>query len=435
MKLPIPFLLYTTSLGLCGFAGWEVYQLLPLQKTENRQAATKQGMKQATDHLSIGARSGPTEVDWAYTPANRSWWLSFDEANFIGKLPPPPPPPPDEVKGPQVEPEKPVVPLESIIELVSLVYDSKDDGRGELSHVIVRYKPEANVQPPEWYLREAASSTASGAAGGGPGDRTPPPRRPGGNQDFQGRNNRGQRPTTPTSAAPTAMPASPNNGGDVLQKVWVQGGDDVRRDPHLWPPYENIRLVRVGPTAYSAFFVREQKPPTGEGGDDKQEELFKTTAEIDQAMLRELARINGESTPVASGGGANPASSATENIWENTPETTWKGNRCNISQDDEAMFGKDDSIYEKAYVDTWVSKSSGRRGLQFKSVEPELARKFGIAPGEVLLSVNNRAVQSKADAIQFGKQEYNKGVRTFVTVWLSNGQEVERIYQAPPGKN
>lgn len=432
MKLPIPFLLYTTSLGLCGFAGFEVYQLLPLQKKENREAATKQGMKQATDHLSLGARSGPTSVDWAYTPANRSWWLSFDEANFIGKLPPPPPVAEDPSQPKAPPPPPPVVPLDSIIELVSLAYDSKDDGRGELSHVIVRYKPEANVQPPEWYLKETAASAAASPSAG-PGDRTPPPRRQGGNQDFQGRNNRNQQKTAqPAPAAPSAMPASPTATGEVLQKIWVQGSGDQRRDPHLWPPYEHIKLVRVAPTAYSAFFVRAEKPQQGEGGDDKQEELFKTTADLDQEMLRELARINGEASP--QGGAATAVVAAPESVWENTVETMWKGNRCNIGQQDEALFGADDSIYEKAYVDTWVSKKTGRRGLQFKSVDSELGRKFGIAAGEVLLSVNNRAVQSKADAIQFGKQEYNKGVRTFVTVWLSNGQEIERIYQAPPGK-
>jgi hypothetical protein len=32
--------------------------------------------------------------------------------------------------------------------------------------------------------------------------------------------------------------------------------------------------------------------------------------------------------------------------------------------------------------------------------------------------------------MRFGEGEYQKGVRTFVTKWLSGGQVVERTYQA-----
>lgn len=433
MKLPIPFLLYTTSLGLCGFAGWEVYQLLPLQKKETREAATRLGMKQATDHLSVGGRKSETGADWSYTPANRDWWLSFDEANFIGKLPPPPPEPPKEGDKEKEKPKAPVVPLENIIELVSLVYDSQDDGAGELSHVIVRYKPEANVQPPEWYVRESAAAATSNTAS--PGDRTPPPRRPGGNQGFQGRNNRGaQRPQDPqpSAPAPTAMPSQGDASREVLQKVWIQGVGDPRRDPHLWPPFENIRLVRVAPTATSAFFVRGKPPTSGDGNETekpKEEELIKTTTGIPQEVLRDLALLNGQPDP---GAVAKPANPSAPSAWTEMDETKFLGKVCNIGRKDEALFGQDDSIYEKAYVDTWQSKQTpGKKGLMFKNVDTALGAKFGISNGEVLLSVNNRAVQSKADAIQFGKQEYKKGVRTFVTVWLSNGQEIERIYQAP----
>ena len=36
-----------------------------------------------------------------------------------------------------------------------------------------------------------------------------------------------------------------------------------------------------------------------------------------------------------------------------------------------------------------------------------------------------------ASATNMVKKDYQRGVRTFATEWLSNGQVVERVYQAP----
>jgi hypothetical protein len=48
--------------------------------------------------------------------------------------------------------------------------------------------------------------------------------------------------------------------------------------------------------------------------------------------------------------------------------------------------------------------------------------------------VNGRSVTSKGQAVNMVKKAYKRGVRTFTTKWLSNGQEVERVYQAPNKK-
>ena len=51
--------------------------------------------------------------------------------------------------------------------------------------------------------------------------------------------------------------------------------------------------------------------------------------------------------------------------------------------------------------------------------------------GEVLIEINSRKVESKAQAVSLVKADYNRGVRTFTTKWWANGQVVDRTYQAP----
>jgi len=427
MKLPIPLLLYVTSVGLVGFTGWQVYELWPLQKKETKSEATNRGQQAATDRISVGKSKGATSTDWFYTgqvvadgqTGNRWWWMQIRNANFIGKLPPPPAESGDEPE-PVVKVEKPVIPLEDIFELAALVYDSRDDGKGRLSHVVVRYKPDAGVVAPEWYVRQMQSSPINGAYR--PGDGVPPPRA-GGNPNFRSRNNKNRSSNKP----PTPMPVA-TTPTLLLQKIWVQGAD-VRSDPHLWPPFEHIRLVRVDPSAESAYFVREAVDDEAPE-DSKEEQLFKTSANLSQDVLRALAELAGrEGAPEATG---RPAADSRQHEWLDEPTTRMVGdNRWNIGREDETRFGGENDLLEKVYFDTYSSRYSSRRGLVVKNVDPQLATRFGVAQGDVLLSVNGRPVKTKAAAMQFGKKEYKKGVRTFVTRWLSGGQEVERVYQLP----
>jgi len=200
----IPLLLYLVSAGLFGFAGWTVYEMLPLWKAPVREAATRSGQEDGTRGLALGKGQGPT-VDWTYHAGTASWWAGLKEVNLIGKLPPPPdvktddaPPPPP--------PPPPVRPLEEIIELVSIAHDGKSQGRGGYSHVIVRYKPEANVQPPEWYMLENAPPASGVSAGSRDVVAAVPGRVPG---------RPGQRP-----APPPARPATPLPTSMVGREIW-----------------------------------------------------------------------------------------------------------------------------------------------------------------------------------------------------------------------
>lgn len=427
MKLPIPLLLYVASVGLAGSAAWTVYKMVPLLRQETRAAATGKGMKDATDHMSQGRGQGPIKVDWVYSRRTESWWQDFKTVNFIGKLPPPPPDPNGAAgAGTPPPPKVEVRPLEQIFELVSLVYDGKDKGMGELSHVIVRYKPEANVQPPEWYVRENSAVSASGPMAA-PRDVAPAPRtggnpngpggRPGG--AVRGGGNR------PATQIPTAMV-----GREVLQKVWIKSDGDPRRDSHLWPPFSDIQLVQVAADAQSAFFQRAQVTQPGQPAEaSKPEQLFKSAMDIDQVVLRELNRMNGTDTQVRPGAsGATQPAPTTK--WQDVEETTQVGNTRHIGRKDEQRIRDNpDELWEKIHVDTYVSKSSSVKGLQVRNVDSKVSSQFGVSQGDVLLEVNGHPVQTQAQALQFGKSEYNKGVRTFVTKWISAGQVVERTYQ------
>lgn len=412
MKLPIPTLLYLTSAALFGYAGWTVYEMLPMLEDATYLGATKKGQTQALERLTKGKGTGPVSVDWQYSAG--PWWAEFKDPNYLGKLP--------EVKGPVVE--APVVverpadarPLEQIIELVSLVYDGSTQGKGGDSHVIVRYKPEANVRPPQWYLLENALDGASGPVTAMRPDVVP---------QGPGRNGRQNQPR-PTSPMPTSLV-----GREILQKLWVAGGDDERRGSALWGEFSNIRVVRVDSSAQSAYFVRTPPPPKeGEAAvEPKEEELIKTNAAISQDLLRELRILQGRSPE--EGGNRRDLTAPATGVWTESETTTQVGNRINIGREDEKRFRDVDDLLTKIHVDTYTSTVSDTRGLVVRNVDPQLASSFGVAQQDVLLEINNRKVQTQAQAVQFVKGEYKKGVRTYTTQWLSNGQIVERIYQAP----
>lgn len=435
MKLPISFLLYVSSLGLAGFTGWQVYELLPLRKQEAKHARHEVGRGKALDKLTLGKSEGPVSADWYYTGAvsgavrtgNRWWWKQLQQTNFIGKPPPPPTAERGETSEEPVVVAPPATPLEDIFELGALVYDYRDDGRGKLSHVVVQYKPDAGVEAPAWYVRERQNSLTPG--GGGPGDRVAPPPRSGGNQNFRG-GNRNKRGANPVSSA---IPVAQGTGGPnvLIQEIWVQG-TDKRSSPKLWGKYEHIRLVRVSPDAQSAYFVRQV--PSAEDPakmvDGEEEQLFKGAANMSQEVLRALAALDGRDPDSVAATGNQPGRS--EQNWVDEADTRMvETNRWNIGRKDHESFQADDDFLEKVYFDTYKSRYSNLRGVIVRNIDPKLAARFGIAEQDVLIEVNNHPVKTQAEALQFGKKEHKKGVRTFVTKWQSGGEEVIRTYQLP----
>lgn len=443
MKLPIPFLLYVVALGLFGFSGWTVYKMLPQWKKDVRTQAHENGSKAGKDCIMRGRGQGPINDVWRYTPDTNAWWESLKNANLIGTLPPPP----EKPKRPGDEDDKAPpnrfdsTPLDQMFELVCLVYDGKHKGEGGDSHVIVRFKPEANVTPPEWYVRENAPPTPSVPMTAAPTDTTPKPAngqpaRP--NQPAVPLANRGGRGATP-------MPMVPTGRGEVLQKIWAKSEtEDPRRAALVWPMkpatasdgqspppvFGTIRLVRIAPDAQSAWFVREfpvqegQTPP-----ERKEEELIKTSMGLPQDVLHALLALQGRNGRTTSTATTTSAATAGPVQWQDVEQTTKINGVVNIGREDEKRFGDSDEFFESLNVDTYVTKA-GRKGLIVRQVDPKLAANYGVIPGDVLLEVNGQKVDGKAQAYSIGKSQYKQGVRTFVTTWLSNGQEVERVFQA-----
>lgn len=401
MRSPINLLLYLLSAGLIGLAGKWFYEASPKLGAKAPDVFTAQGAKEADELLQRGRGASAAGASWVYSPIE--WWRRFENVNLIGKLPPKPVEAP---KGP-VEPVIEVkrdVPLDQIIELISLVYDGRAAGKGGDTQVMVRYRPEANVRPPEEELRRLAAAGPRG----GPGDvAATQPVRPNGRP--------GPRPATP-------LPVGPSTGPELVH--YVRAGET------LWEPYQDIRLVRVSADAEEAFFVRI-KPDADPASEPKEESLLKNSMQLSQEVLRALLvarRSGGVSTGRATE--SQPAGSQ----WVQVEETTRLGDVFHIGTRDQDMFGEDpDRFLERINVDTYVSRfNPSVRGVQVRNVESSLGQRFGIQSGDVLLAINGESVRTKSEAYNVGRRQYNRGVRTFVARFLTaTGQEIERTYQAP----
>jgi hypothetical protein len=429
----IPLLLYVLAFSLFAWAGFTVYTSRALWDGETRTAATNKGRDDAVMLIAKGKGREPQTSSWNYAAA--SWWPQLKEVNLIGKLPERKPTKEELANAAKpVEPVVDLTPLEDIFELVSLVYDGEDAGKGGRSHVIIRYKQEAEVEPPEWWIRENTAPTPA-ARGRGPRDLAATRATATARSSRNRTRGRGGRPTAATPQQPSAMPTSSSTsiaGREVLQKIWVDDGGDIRRSSKLWGKYNHINLVRVDSSAGSAFFTRAVPVKEGEPKvEPKEEELLKTTADIPQAVLLSLRRLQGRDgdpkSPVA-----KPA--AKPNQWREVENTTRYGNEFHIGRKDETSFRDSDQFFSSVNVDTYVSKTSSMRGLSVRTIKPAVAQKFGVQTGDVLLEVNNRKVSSKAQAVNMVKKDYNRGVRSYTTKWMSNGQEVTRVYLAPSKK-
>lgn len=432
MKLPVNFLLYVLTLGLCAFAGWTVYEawLLERQDMEEDNPHTK-GQREAIDGLQRG-RGLSTKVESVSYNAS-SWRDQWMAPNLLGKDPPKPV---DEVTQaePEPVPEVDLTPLEDIIDLLVLFHDGSTKGGGGQSHVIVAYRDTVDVQPPRWYEMENQPPNALGNmsarrdVSSQQGRRTRPGRN-GSSRPRQG----GRGASQPGRGARGAsMPMSSSTAGrEVVQTLWAAGDGSKKFEATLWPPYEYIKLVRVAPDGRSAFFVRTQPPPAdGEAAPEVvEEELFKSTLDISQEVLKQIAEVSGRDLGRLAPADATDAVSQ----WKDVQQTTEINGVFHIGSTDRDSFAKDENDFlSQINVSSYQSPlGSKRRGLRVMNISPEIRGRFGVQPGDLILSVNGRPVSTKAQAISVGKRMHQRGVRRFTVRLLSNGQEIERVYQAP----
>jgi hypothetical protein len=439
MKLPVNAFLYVVSTGLLGGAGFTFYRTFPDQTTEARMARHNKGLAEARDLLAPAkdkGSQGRTDRTWNY--AGKWWKDGFMGANVLGKEKPktvgnpddPPPPPPP----------KTVQPLADIIELVAVMYGSSApgdanpgkydpaSGKGDRQHVIVRYK--GQVTPPEWYLRENQPVASSSAAPAGPTDSVAASQPGAAGRSGRGgaRGGAGPRPATPMPGANASTA-----GAEILQHVWVAGDGTPHFENTLWAPYSDIKLVRVDLDSRYAVFVRVPPPPKeGEKPEEpKEEQLFQTSVPMSQEMAKAMSEILRQPDPTQK---KTDKPDAVANEWIETDDTKKINGRWQVGRKDQEMFSGDSKFFEQSVnAESYVSHSV--RGLMIRNVNPQVASRFGISPGDVLIEVNGERVETRADAMAVAKRQYDRGTRTFVATFLSNGQQIDRTYQMPPGSN
>lgn len=409
MKLPLPLVLYASSAGLLGWAGWCIYDSRDLWLEETARAATIRGRDTAIAKLAQGRSTVPTSSGWKYGAT--SWWEQFLAINLIGKVDVPPPAGragDDEAEAPIPPP----TPLEDIFEMVVCYHDDAGDGTADKSHVVIRYKPEAQVQPPQWWLDENSSITQAPGTPHWTAARKVTTVNRFADKLAQAKARRdaikGHNGTAPATLA----------GREVLQKLYVTHAGDPRREAKLWPPYEHIQLTKVDVSGEAAWFLRD--------GNEEPEELLKTSADIPQDVFRAVRQLQNREVDASREPKVKPG-----NQWLDVENTTRVGNTFHIGRNDERLFRDPKGLFGSVHFDTYVSKYSDARGLIIRNIDKQLAKTFGLQSGEVLLTVNGRQVRSQAQAANLAKRSYERGVRTFTTTWWSNGQEIERVYQAP----
>lgn len=420
MRLPVNLLLYVVATGLLGSAGYTFYQSLRESRPEVRKKAAEIGMEEARDLIAGGgkgqgqARAGGVLYDTA------AWRGRFLAPNLTGKEPP--------KAGSEAGPEVPVVqarvdqrPLDEVIELVSLVCDTSTKGEGGESLVIVRYKPTADVQPPRWYQLANQQVAAS-------------PQAPAAAADVVAGRGRPSRPNPQPRPGGAAMPTS-SAGQEILQVLRVTGDGSPKHEAMLWPPFDDVRLVRVMPDARSAWF-RRNGPPTADGkaGAPIEEEVFRSSMDLPADVKKTIADVL--RTDARRVGAASPSTTApvTSGSWQEYEETKLVGSTVHISRKDQAMMQSNaDALLDRVNVEPWSSRTgSGARGLRFVNVAPDVANRFGVQQGDLLISVNGESVSTRAEAITVGKRLYNRGVRSFTARFLSSdGRQFDRVYQAP----
>lgn len=382
-KLPVKLLLYSLYAGataLFAGIGWTFYETYLIQQRLSNPAFREQTKTDFDELLKAGRELQPERRQWRYGGNESAWWQQFAKINIIGKVEVPKvddAPPEAEVKAP----EDSGVPVKDVLVIESLMCEIGKTNQS--THVVVKYKPEANVQPPPELLSSAAAPVGRAWS---PGDAARP---------------------QPTGAA--AMPLVSGPQADLRHFV--------RLDETLWPPYANVRLVRVSEDAQSAIFQRED--PKKDRATWKEEEVFKNELELDpdvvKALRTEQRRDRAEGTkPVEA-----PVVTASE--WQDVPETleVSPGN-VHLSRKDYDRFGAEsDRIFnEDVALSSYRSRVGNYEGLRVDRVSGQLAA-FGVRAGDVILSVNGQAVKGQAQAYNVGRRQFESGTRRFVVEILS----------------
>ena len=383
-RLPINLLLYVAILALLGGSGWHFYQAAVVERKsqEARQLDRDRNLETFQRLIARGAE-GAGEIAVGPNYAERpELWNALRDANFTGKEPPPPP----EAEDPGAADAEPVAvpqtPLEDIFVLAAVVEGA------DASRIVIRYKPEANIEPPPEAIPPAWSSGMDVAAA-----------------QPQGR---------------PAMPTFPNDPLGVVHHLALE--------ETLWPPYAHVRLVRVA--GETAVFVREDpKVPKEEW---QEETIYPEVLSLPQSVLKRLAETGISVAPneiAAQPESAPPQSSG----WQPVEHTSEIDGRIHIGTRDREVFRRDPNriFNQDIGTESWRSANGQLRGVRITKLAPGYDS-YGLEEGSIIIALNGQPVTSKEQAYKLGKAEYRRGVRSFVIEFLTPlGGRTSRTYVAP----
>ena len=417
MRLPINPILYLVTSGLVGGAAWQFYQAYE----EKDAFRVDEMVKTFRDGVERGEARQPDAKDWR--PGDYS--QVFASANLTGKVAPK-----ATVATEQKEPEKPPappqIPITDIIKIQAVIHErlvQVDDSEGpkngnggdgvqipkNQTGVLVLYVDPANVQPPP----EVVAARANGAA--------PVYSAPQSSRVGRSRNKRAGR---------GQVTAPINSGGAPLtQFIYLYSDANT-----LWPPYDNIKLVRVDESCGYGVFARSDPSDPEKTGEDEKIYKEELQAGLNQKVLAALDRLSGGEKATVERRPTRPAQpvpvAANTGIWRGGDTTRrFDNGEVHLGKDLARQFGSEpDRILSQAGLRSY--RSGSVRGVQVTRVPPQLTG-VGLQADDVILELNGQKVSSESQAYSVGKRLYQGGERVFKAKILSNGRVREETFLAP----
>ncbi len=391
----LSFLIYLLSVGVLGLLGYQLYEKhdmrwVGIPGVGNPPAESLVNYRKNV--VRNGSRRVASDRRWSYAARMATWWDVIKMANLTGKLPPPPK---EEVTASESEEaaavQTPQTPLHEILKIVTLF--GSDTGT-----IKVQYKEGHGVQGPSALVM-------------------------------------GLSDTVPGSGMSAGM--APGQTQAVLGPLY----QDLSIGESLYPPFELIQVVRVEPVGNDIGVVFSRPAP---GAEDA-----KAGKRVEEIVLVNQLEIGGDNSfaglgTIDDGNTTRNESSGpkvSKGTWQDPGEKTRKiGNSIMISVKDQNFLSRPDEFLQEVAVqdfkEEWADPTSpGKkisvRGVAVTKISPRL-RQFGVQEGEILIKINGTAVSGRSNAMNLGKQQYNRGVRSFdLTFLTSTGRERVISYQAP----
>lgn len=377
-------------LGLLVWKGWETKNDLG-EGWKYGPKDKKEFTKLRDDLEAAGNEEQPDEKRLSYSSGWIDWWKTVQTANWTGKLPPPPPVTVDPTTEVEEKVEEVLEPLGDLMEVTAIMAGNGDDA----TRIVIRYK--RDVTPPA-----SAPALGSGTSTNGTG----------------------------------AMPSDFTNS--AVSDATGQPFHTLIPGDRLWKPLNSIQFkgVDLFKVPLTAIFTRPKA--NGKDGETVDQELALAQLGLGDAIDDETKSELGASSSVSS----SKSDGIKERKWQSPGErTTRVGDVWMISERDSGAFETDydriltEDFVTNDYISRKADKKTGERirGVSFTRVSDSV-RRFGVQSGDVLIAVNGQSVTSKANAMNVGRKQYDRGVRTFELEFLSGGRKVTRTYTAPQKK-